>query len=224
MPDFGENISAFRASMGMSRAAFAEALGVKPDKVKHIETGFQRADHEFVAVLRKKFGVDLNTMFDDAPSREGQQTTEDRSAIFASPGQQFVQIPRYSVAASAGHGALVHEEEGSGQYAFSRKFLERRDLKPDRLAVISVKGDSMEPELYDGDLILLNMAETVPRDSRIYAVRYNADLFVKRVMELPGGRIQLLSSNPHYPPITVDAADLDGIQIIGRVVNSTHEW
>lgn len=136
----------------------------------------------------------------------------------------FVPIPRYAVEASAGHGALVCDEEGSGYYAYSRKFLERRGLQPDKLAVISVKGDSMEPELYDGDLILLDRAQTEPRDSRIYAVRYNSDLFVKRVMELPGNRIQLLSSNPNYPPITVEAADLDGIQIIGRVINSTHEW
>ena len=220
MSDFGENISTLRASMGLSRAAIAEALGVKPDKVKHIETGFQRADHEFVAVLRKKFGVDLNTIFDDAPAAGEHTTTDASSAIFS----KYVQIPRYSVQASAGHGALVHDEDGSGSYAFNRKFLDRRGLKQDRLAVISVKGDSMEPELYDGDLILLDMAETVPRDSRIYAVRYNADLFVKRVMELPGNRIQLLSTNANYPPITVDAADLGGIQIIGRVVNSTHEW
>lgn len=136
----------------------------------------------------------------------------------------FIPIPCFAIEASAGHGALVQEEKGSGYYAFNRKFLERRGLKPDNLAVISVKGDSMEPELYDGDLILLDMAQTEPRDSRIYAVRYNSDLFVKRVMELPGNRIQLLSTNTNYPPITVDAADLDSIQIIGRVVNSTHEW
>ena len=143
---------------------------------------------------------------------------------FQSKGAAFVPIPRYAVEASAGHGALVQEEDGSGYYAFNRKFLERRGLKPNNLAVISVTGDSMEPDLRDGDLILLDMAQTAPRDRRIYAVRYNADLFVKRVMELPGNRIQLLSLNPHYPPITVGADDLDGIQIIGRVVNSTHEW
>ena len=144
--------------------------------------------------------------------------------IVHSAAPDFIPIPRYTVEASADHGTLVHDEEGSGYYAFNRKFLERRGLKPNNLAVISVRGDSMEPDLRDGDLILLDMAQTAPHDSRIYAVRYSADLFVKRAMELPGNRIQLLSLNPHYPPITVGADDLDGIQIIGRVVNSTHEW
>ena len=174
---------------------------------------------EFLAAMATRLGVSATWLL----TGEGSPYRKDNTNIVLDQ-PNFVPIPRYAVEASAGHGALVHDEEGSGYYAFNRKFLERRGLKPNNLAVISVTGDSMEPDLHDGDLILLDMAQTEPRDSRIYAVRYNTDLFVKRVMELPGNRIQLLSSNPHYPPITVDAPDLDGIQIIGRVVNSTHEW
>ncbi|SIQ22284.1 Phage repressor protein C, contains Cro/C1-type HTH and peptisase s24 domains [Paracoccus thiocyanatus] len=222
MTDIGGNISTFRASLGLSRATFGDRLGFKAEKIKSIETGRQRADHEFLAALHAVFGVDLNEII--AGSDGARTATAPDGGNFTPSGQEFIPIPRYTVEASAGHGAMVQEEEGSGYYAFNRKFLERRGLKPCNLAVISVKGDSMEPELYDGDLILLDMAQTEPRDSRIYAVRFNSDLFVKRVMELPGNRIQLLSTNANYPPITVDAADLDSIQIIGRVVNSTHEW
>ena len=114
--------------------------------------------------------------------------------------------------------------EGSGYHAFSRKFLERRGLKPDMLSVISIKGDSMEPDLRDGDLILLNCADIEPVDGKIYAARFDCDLFVKRIQRLPGHGLMLVSSNPTYQPITVDAGTRGDIQIIGRVVNSTHEW
>ena len=201
--------------LGLSRAAFGEALGVKADKVKHIETGFQRADHEFLAALRAVYGVDLNTLFSP-------RTDMENIAHTATP--EFIPIPRYTVEASAGHGALVQEEEGSGYYAFNRKFLERRGLKPDMLSVISVRGDSMEPDLRSGDLILLNRADIEPVDGKIYAVRFDCDLFVKRIQRLPGNGLMLVSSNPTYQPITVDAGTLGDIQIIGRVVNSTHEW
>lgn len=140
------------------------------------------------------------------------------------PIPDFVPIPRYVVEASAGYRAAVHDEGCSGYYAFNRKFLERRGLKPNDLSVIAVKGDSMEPDLSEGDLILLDRAQTELCDGYVYVVRFNDDLFVKRVQKLPGNRIQLLSSNPLYPPITVEGADHTGIQIIGRVVNSTHEW
>lgn len=199
--------------------ALSVALDISKRTVESYLQGGRAPGPEFLAAMTTQLGVSASWILtgEGAPYREGHTNVE------ASP-PGFIPIPRYAVEASAGHGAMVQDEEGSGYYAFNRKFLERRGLKPDNLAVISVKGDSMEPELYDGDLILLDRAQTTPRDSRIYAVRYNADLFVKRVMELPGNRIQLLSTNPHYPPITVDAPDLDGIQIIGRVVNSTHEW
>lgn len=139
-------------------------------------------------------------------------------------GPDFIPIPRYAVEASAGHGALVQTEEGSGYYAFNRKFLERRGLVPGKLSVISVRGDSMEPDLYDSDLILLNHADTNPIDGKIYAVRFDNDLIVKRIQRLPGSALMLVSSNPIYQPITIQAANMDGVQIIARVVNSTHEW
>lgn len=203
----------------MNIKEFASFLGVSERTIQNYIAGISLPNGRFLADLSEKTGASATWLLTGGGPKyfaDHQNMRLDAS--------DFVPIPRYAVEASAGHGALVHDEEGSRYYAFNRKFLERRGLAPNNLAVISVKGDSMEPDLHDGDLILLDMAQTEPQDSRIYAVRYNADLFVKRVMELPGNRIQLLSTNPNYPPITVDSADLDGIQIIGRVVNSTHEW
>ncbi len=136
----------------------------------------------------------------------------------------FVPIPRLDVAASAGHGSLVQSEEGTGSYAFNRKWLTRRGLSPKDLAVISVAGDSMEPDLHDGDLILINRAEQVPRDGRIYAVRYSDQFFVKGVQLFPGKRISLNSRNSNYAPIIIDQDGSDDVEIIGRVVASVHEW
>lgn len=135
----------------------------------------------------------------------------------------FIPIPRHAVEASAEQGAPVQDEEGSGHYAFTRKFLKRRGLTPKRLSVITAKGDSMEPDLHDGDLILLARADAEPADGKIHAVRFDSDLFVKRIQRPPGYGLMLISSNPGYQPITVDAAALGAIRIIGHVVNSTRE-
>ncbi len=136
----------------------------------------------------------------------------------------FVPIPRLDVEASAGHGSLVQSEEGTGSHAFNRKWLARRGLNPKDLAVISVAGDSMEPDLHDGDLILINRADQVLRDGRIFAVRYSDQLFVKGVQLFPGKRIFLNSRNSNYAPIIIDQDGTDDVEIIGRVVASMHEW
>lgn len=215
-----ERLKELAKDNGMNIKEFSAHIGVSECTVQNCIAGTSLPNDRFLLDLQEKIDVSATWLL----GGEGPKYTGQSHQDMQPDGTAFIPIPRHAVEASAGHGALVRDEEGSGYYAYNRKFLERRGLKPDNLAVIAVTGDSREPELYDGDLILLDMAQTTPRDSRFYAVRYNTDLFVKRVMELPGIRIQLLSTNPNYPPITVDAPDLGGIRIIGRVVNSTHEW
>ncbi len=137
---------------------------------------------------------------------------------------QFIIIPRLDVEASAGDGQTPDSELVNGQYAFNKKWIERRGLNISTLSVIAVKGDSMEPLLHDGDLILIDQAQTKPVDGRIFVARFDSDLFVKRLQRLPGDKLQLLSSNPVYPPLTVSLKEDDQVNIIGRVVASMHEW
>ena len=86
------------------------------------------------------------------------------------------------------------------------------------LAVISVKGDSMEGVLNDGDTLLINLAETTPRDG-LYVLRINDNLLVKRVQLMPGGRVNVISANEAYPSFEVDLQQAEnGVQMIGKVV------
>ncbi len=137
----------------------------------------------------------------------------------------FLPIPRFSVDASAGGGALVDKETQTGFYAFNRRWLDRRQLDPGSLAVIAVRGDSMEPKLSDGDLILVDRAQRQIADGIAYVLRIDTDLLVKNVQRVRPGVIALLSANALYPPREIDAEGLDGeVEIIGRVVASMHEW
>lgn len=152
------------------------------------------------------------------------------SATLASSQPQpdrFVPIAHFTAEASAGHGSIVQDETHDSTYAYSRAFLTRRGLKPENLAVISVKGDSMVPDLYDGDKVLVDCASTDTdqiRDGQIYVVSIDELLYVKRIQRLPQDRLMLASSNPSYQPIIVEASDMGSVRIIGRVVSSSHEW
>ena len=82
----------------------------------------------------------------------------------------------------------------------------------------------MEPDLHDQDLILINHADEALNHGDIYAIRYSDRLFVKRIQQAFGGKIQLLSSNKSYPPIEVQYPGINDLSVIGRVVASMHEW
>ena len=133
--------------------------------------------------------------------------------------REFVFIPRYNVEAAAGHGQAVNDEKPLFCMAFRRYWIENYVTRQiDKLSVIAVKGDSMEGILNHGDNILINHAETEPRDG-LYVLRIGNDLFVKNIQRLPG-RLLVKSANPLYEPFEIDlTADNTDTAIIGRV-----EW
>ena len=133
---------------------------------------------------------------------------------------EFVFVPRYDIQAAAGHGQLVGDEQPIFAMAFRRYWIENyvtRDIK--NLSVISVKGDSMEGVLNDGDTILINHGQTMPRDG-LYVLRLNENLLVKRLQLIPGGIVNVISANEAYPTFEIDLKNpTDDVAIIGRV-----EW
>lgn len=136
--------------------------------------------------------------------------------------QDLVLVPRYSVRASAGPGNHVYDEEVMRTFAFQRDWLKRKGLKEEALSIISVQGDSMSGALEDGDLVLLDASDTEIKSGKAYVVRVEDELVVKYLQRLPGDKLQLSSHNQKYPPFTVDGAV--NVDVVGRVVCSSHEW
>ena len=86
------------------------------------------------------------------------------------------------------------------------------------LALIEVHGDSMEPTLSNGDLILLDTRHGKVMDNAVYALQHNGTLLVKRIQRRLDGSLVVKSDNPRYEPesLTRDAAESLGV--VGRVV------
>ena len=128
--------------------------------------------------------------------------------------ENWYEVPRLAVEASAGPGAAAANESAFDTIRFSRRWLGEQGLSPAQLSAIKVMGDSMEPLLRDGDELLVDRSERPFRDG-IHVVRLDGNLLVKRVASQGSGRFSLLSQNLAYPPITVDGSQLE---IVGRAV------
>lgn len=126
----------------------------------------------------------------------------------------WLEVPRLAVEASAGPGAMASGEAAFDSFRFSRKWLREQGLDATKLSAVRVIGDSMEPLLREGDDLLVDMSGKPFRDG-IFVVRLDDSLLVKRVTSQGGGRYSLLSQNLSYPPLSVQA---DEIELVGRVV------
>ena len=118
------------------------------------------------------------------------------------------------VAAAAGSGAEVLDETVTGYLAFQRKWLDRHKLDATRCTVIGVAGESMEPTLPTGCSILVNHAQKRRRKGRIFVVRTDDGLVVKRAgRNKSGGKWLLESDHPAWEstPWT------DDTEVIGEV-------
>ncbi|MDG4475402.1 XRE family transcriptional regulator [Thiovibrio frasassiensis] len=132
---------------------------------------------------------------------------------------EYVHIPRYEVSASADGGAIVHSEQVVDYLSFRADWVRSTlGVSVRDLALISVIGDSMEPSLSEGDVVLLDMTTTSVLDGSIYALQLNGGLLVKRIQRMLDGSLVVKSDNARYDTETVSEDKADRLKIIGRVV------
>lgn len=128
-------------------------------------------------------------------------------------------IPVYDVQASAGHGAVVNDEEHVSSLAFPVDYLRKLTrANPRDLKIITVKGDSMLPTLNDDDVVMLDTSKQDLSYDGLFVLRDNGDgLLVKRIGRATrSGFVSLISDNRDLYP-TVERA-IEDIQVIGKVL------
>jgi phage repressor protein C with HTH and peptisase S24 domain len=81
------------------------------------------------------------------------------------------------------------------------------------LAALTVEGDSMEPSLHRGDMVVCDSCGW--SGEGIYAVRMGGSGFVKRLTKAPG-KVVVISDNPKYP-VREEPEESEDFAIIGRV-------
>lgn len=132
----------------------------------------------------------------------------------------FANIPLYNVTAAAGNGAEVDDEEIIDSLVFKKEWIHSElRTNPAHLYLIYVEGESMEPSLRPGDVILVDHSDNTANRDAIYVLRLDGALLVKRLQRLPGKKIKVSSDNPAYESFEIDLAKTnDDLAIIGRVV------
>ena len=139
--------------------------------------------------------------------------------IAGEPGEGFVRIPRYEVAASDGGGAVIHSEQIVDHLTFKADWVRNALGVPlTSLALINVTGDSMEPTLSEGDLILIDMSHRGVKDNAVYVLQLNGALLVKRIQHKLDGSVIVKSDNAIYDPERIGSEAVDTLNVIGRVV------
>ncbi len=120
---------------------------------------------------------------------------------------------------SAGPGAWIdHDGEPICHQPVGRQWLRSlTQAPPDKIVVVCVQGDSMDPTLRDGDQILIDLTQTRPTREGIYGIRHDHSLMVKRLsVNLADKTLTIASDNKQYE--TLRGVNPNDITILGRVI------
>lgn len=206
-----------KITAGHSLNSFAKKCGLSESLLRQYKTGtLPRLDK----LIQVADAANLNVNW--LATGEGPMLRSERIGADvddSATGGEFVHIPRYDVEASAGGGVVVESEQVVDYLSFRAEWVRNSlGVSVRDLALISVIGDSMEPTLSEGDVVLLDMTTKGVMDGSIYALQLNGGLLVKRIQRKLNGSIVVKPDNPRYDTeiISEDSADL--LKIIGRVV------
>ena len=127
-------------------------------------------------------------------------------------------IPLVEARLSAGTGSLETSPDSDRKYAFRSDFLHRKG-NPSQMVLMRVSGNSMEPEIKDGDVVLLDQGKKHILPGRMYAVGIEDAIYIKQIDTMPG-KLVLKSMNPAFPPVEVDMrGDLaEQARILGQIL------
>lgn len=185
--------------------------------------GPRKSEHEFVNMLQKQH-AELFAPTSPVLAAESAQELHDRVI-----GQDFDPIPRYDVFLAAGIGAVNDENTPVEHLAFSKKWLKRMNIEPGMAALLSVKGESMEPTLFDGDLVLVDRNRFAVQSGKIYAFVDGDDGARVKRLRLFGNAGLVIQSDSHSSEFEDEERSGQDMQsvldnIIGEVLWSGHTW
>ncbi len=140
----------------------------------------------------------------------------------------YVIIPHVDVKFSAGNGHLAayepsHKDVGSAQLL---SWVHKKKVSPKNLITVDIDGDSMEPNIKSGSVVMLdksiNTLEQV-QSGKVYAIRYGNELKIKRLSRRFDGALIIDSDNPQYQREIVEPEQLEHISIIGKYVSHSYD-
>ncbi len=222
MVEFSGRLKQAIDTRGVTVAELARGMGVTYQAVKRVLDGLSKS---FSAENNAKAAGFLQVSPDWLATGQGSMELSRPDPVEIelenNPDYPAIRRVRFKLSAGVtGFGVDPIDEVGN-PLAFRKDWYERRGFKPKDLLATTVSNGSMEPGLYDGDTVIVNTAQTQPRDGVVFAVNYEGEMVVKRLIR-DDGQWWLSSDNPdqrRYPRKVCH----EGVKLIGEVVHKQSE-
>lgn len=216
---FGHIVEERLKALKTNAFAVEKAFGLPPDAIRNVVRSEKRSGPTLSRVQEICRALDLEIYIG------ARRESVSDHALPQVEHEQFAKIPLHAAFLAAGGGVDNGSEDVIDLLAFRREWLRRIGVAPCNAALARVEGDSMQPSIWDGDLVMIDRARReVPIRNRsaetklrspVYAFLDDGRARVKRLERPKEDQVVVLSDNPDYAPQLVHVSQ---IEIIGKVV------
>lgn len=229
----GELLKSKREKKGLSASRLAEKLNVSQPYVTAIENNTKRPSKEYLFNIYSEFlfsedekkAIEEYEKFRRLPIdiqekliflEKNSLKKVANSSIKLLTEKDFIEMP-VKAKASAGNGYINFED-----ITYTR--LIRKGTFSQNCYLIEVMGDSMEPLIQDGALVVVDPHQTEYIANKIYVVKVGEETFIKRVILKEEAQVMVLKSiNPDYDEVYIAGKELNNVKLLGRAVRFIYE-
>ena len=215
MGTLADRLNLALSSRDMTVTSLAKEVGVTHTAMAKVANG---------DTLNPKYILEIADALNVSPEwlKTGKGNAPDFSANMEEEeeGKHQVRIEVLNVYASAGNGEFltgdlagdIQAVEFESEYFYN--LFQRASEKG--LAIVNVKGDSMEPTLTSGDLLFVDTTLNCYQGDGLYVFSLGESLYVKR-LQRAGRKLLVLSDNKFYEKWEIDASNEYEFFIHGKV-------
>lgn len=207
MSVFSERLKELRLSKRLTLEQLGIKLGLSKSSINMYERGEREPSFENLEAIADYFNVDLDYLLGKSDIKSKVPYTAKINAIDRTTRIPVLGAVPAGIPIEAIQDILDYEEI-SPEMALSGDFFALR-----------IRGDSMEPKISDGDIVIIRRQETAENGETAVVMVNGNDATVKRFYKNESG-VTLISTNPNYPPFqyTPEQVETLPVRVIGKVV------
>lgn len=207
-----ERLRSERKKAGLSQVQFAEKLGLNA----RTYASYERGERDISTALLLNICKELNISSDRLLGNPVEPPEKNNLEVVPPP-DAIVRIP---VIGRVAAGLQCFADMQIEEYAPCDASLIHTGYD---YVYLRVTGDSMEPELHEGDKVLVQVRDTVESGDYAVVIVDGDDGLVKKI-EYSKTQLTLISENPYYPPRRFQRDEMNRVRIFGKVVGLSRSF
>ncbi len=210
MSNLSQRLKETLLKANLSQQQVADAIGVTQGTISKIIRG-ETTNPRYLPDIARRLNVSVEWLMTGNDVPDGVVFTAENVAL--EKDYYVINISDINTK-ERGNSVWVSQSEHDA-LIFKRAWFAKRLLKPDHCRALRILGKSMEPDLLDQDVILLDITAQHIVEGEIYAVIYKNVFLVKKIKRTKEG-LMLISSHPDFE--TFEVTENSDLIILGRKI------